>query len=210
MASAVLKDGGSLGILACGYPGIELASLTSPALTDGFFTTSATWEACEDKELEYYPPLTPPQGQAGAAATTASHSESTCPSLWASIQERPRSRPDSSHPHHPTYVWSRHPLGPSRGAPNSPSGKWSYKTPPHGASTRTSFRRIININHSLQTQHLPCKGQVHLSPHQPSQQVQVTTDRLLPGPSASALRGILRLCPASACQTGLPWSSPPA
>ena len=122
-----------------------------------------------------------------SAATTASHSESTCPSLWASIQERPRSRPDSSHPHHPTYVWSRHPLGPSRGAPNSPSGKWSDKTPPHGASTRTSFRRIININHSLQTQHLPCKGQVHLSPHQPSQQVQVTTDRLLPGPSASAL-----------------------
>ena len=49
------------------YPGIELASLTSPALTGGFFTTSATWEACEDKELEYYPPLTPPQGQAGKA-----------------------------------------------------------------------------------------------------------------------------------------------
>ena len=27
-------------------PGIEPASLTSPALADGFFTTSATWEAC--------------------------------------------------------------------------------------------------------------------------------------------------------------------
>ena len=26
-------------------PGIELASLTSPALAGGFFTTSATWEA---------------------------------------------------------------------------------------------------------------------------------------------------------------------
>ena len=26
-------------------PGIELASLPSPALADGFFTTSATWEA---------------------------------------------------------------------------------------------------------------------------------------------------------------------
>ena len=26
-------------------PGIKLASLTSPALTGGFFTTSATWEA---------------------------------------------------------------------------------------------------------------------------------------------------------------------
>ena len=26
-------------------PGIELPSLTSPALADGFFTTSATWEA---------------------------------------------------------------------------------------------------------------------------------------------------------------------
>ena len=47
------------------YPGIELASLMSPALTGGFFTTSATWEASEDKEQEYYPPLTPQQGQAG-------------------------------------------------------------------------------------------------------------------------------------------------
>ena len=27
------------------HPGIELASLTSPALAGGFFTTSATWEA---------------------------------------------------------------------------------------------------------------------------------------------------------------------
>ena len=27
------------------YPGIELASLTSPALAGGFFTTSATWDA---------------------------------------------------------------------------------------------------------------------------------------------------------------------
>ena len=26
-------------------PGIELASLTSPALADGFFTTDSTWEA---------------------------------------------------------------------------------------------------------------------------------------------------------------------
>ena len=26
-------------------PGIELTSLASPALADGFFTTSATWEA---------------------------------------------------------------------------------------------------------------------------------------------------------------------
>ena len=45
------------------YPGIELTSLTPPALAGGFFTTSATWEAYED--MEYYPPLTPPQGQAG-------------------------------------------------------------------------------------------------------------------------------------------------
>ena len=27
------------------HPGIEPVSLTSPALTGGFFTTSATWEA---------------------------------------------------------------------------------------------------------------------------------------------------------------------
>ena len=27
------------------HPGIESASLVSPALADGFFTTSATWEA---------------------------------------------------------------------------------------------------------------------------------------------------------------------
>ena len=27
-------------------PGIKHVSLTSPALTGGFFTTSATWEAC--------------------------------------------------------------------------------------------------------------------------------------------------------------------
>ena len=27
---------------------------------------------------------------------------------------------------------------------------------------------------------------------------------------STTARGILRLCPASACQTGLPWSSPPA
>ena len=27
-------------------PGIEPTSLTSPALAGGFFTTSATWEAC--------------------------------------------------------------------------------------------------------------------------------------------------------------------
>ena len=27
-------------------PGIELVSLLSPALAGGFFTTSATWEAC--------------------------------------------------------------------------------------------------------------------------------------------------------------------
>lgn len=81
-----------------------------------------------------------------SAATTGNHSESTCPSLWASIQERPRGRLNSSHPHHPTYIWSRQPLGPSRGAPTSLSGKWSYKTPPRGASTRTSFRRIINTN----------------------------------------------------------------
>ena len=27
------------------YPGIEPVSLVSPALTGGFFTTSATWEA---------------------------------------------------------------------------------------------------------------------------------------------------------------------
>ena len=26
------------------YPGIELTSLMSPALADGFFTTSATWK----------------------------------------------------------------------------------------------------------------------------------------------------------------------
>ena len=36
----------------------------------------------------------------------------------------------------------------------------------------------------------------------------------VPGPLAgggsTTARGILRLCPASACQTGLPWSSPPA
>ena len=109
------------------------------------------------------------------------------PPVLLSIRERPRSHPDSSHPHHPTYVWSRHPLGPSRGAPTSPSGKWGYKTPPHRADTRTSFGRIININHFLQSQHLPCKGLVHLSPQQPSQQVQVTTDCLLPRLSASAL-----------------------
>ena len=34
------------------HPGIELASLVSPALTGDFFTTSTTWEA-----------LTNPQGQ---------------------------------------------------------------------------------------------------------------------------------------------------
>ena len=27
-------------------PGLEPMSLMSPALVDGFFTTSATWEAC--------------------------------------------------------------------------------------------------------------------------------------------------------------------
>ena len=36
----------------------------------------------------------------------------------------------------------------------------------------------------------------------------------VPGPLAgggsTTARGILRLCPESACQTGLPWSSPPA
>ena len=36
----------------------------------------------------------------------------------------------------------------------------------------------------------------------------------VPGPQAgggsTTARGKLRLCPASACQTGLPWSSPPA
>ena len=32
----------------------------------------------------------------------------------------------------------------------------------------------------------------------------------LEGSREGAARGILRLCPASACQTGLPWSSPPA
>jgi len=31
------------------YPGIEPASLTSPALARGFFTTSATWEAPENR-----------------------------------------------------------------------------------------------------------------------------------------------------------------
>ena len=29
-------------------PGIELTSLMSPALADGFFATSATWEAQDD------------------------------------------------------------------------------------------------------------------------------------------------------------------
>ena len=32
----------------------------------------------------------------------------------------------------------------------------------------------------------------------------------LPGRGSTTARGILRLCPESACQTGLPWSSPPA
>ena len=32
----------------------------------------------------------------------------------------------------------------------------------------------------------------------------------LAGRGSTTARGILRLCPASACQTGLPWSSPPA
>ena len=33
------------------HPGIELASLTSPALAGGFFTTSATWEDLPKDEL---------------------------------------------------------------------------------------------------------------------------------------------------------------
>ena len=32
----------------------------------------------------------------------------------------------------------------------------------------------------------------------------------LAGGGSTTARGKLRLCPASACQTGLPWSSPPA
>ena len=32
----------------------------------------------------------------------------------------------------------------------------------------------------------------------------------LAGRGSTTARGILRVCPASACQTGLPWSSPPA
>ena len=41
-------------------PGIELASLTSPALAGGFFTTSTTWEACpllgrRQKEISQLP-----------------------------------------------------------------------------------------------------------------------------------------------------------
>ena len=32
----------------------------------------------------------------------------------------------------------------------------------------------------------------------------------LAGGGSTTARGILRLCPESACQTGLPWSSPPA
>ena len=32
----------------------------------------------------------------------------------------------------------------------------------------------------------------------------------LAGRGSTTARGNLRLCPASVCQTGLPWSSPPA
>ena len=35
-------------------PGIEPTSLASPALADGFFTTSATWEACLIYRLIYF------------------------------------------------------------------------------------------------------------------------------------------------------------
>ena len=36
-------------------PGIEFASIGSPTLADGFFTTSATWEA----QIYLYAPATP-------------------------------------------------------------------------------------------------------------------------------------------------------
>ena len=42
-------------------PGIELASLMSPTLSGGFFTTSATWEALDYKleDTKAYPGITP-------------------------------------------------------------------------------------------------------------------------------------------------------
>ena len=40
--------------------------------------------------------------------------------------------------------------------------------------------------------------------------VKLVKDNYLAGGGSTTARGILRLCPASACQTGLPWSSPPA
>ena len=42
--------------------GIKPASLTSPALAGGFFTTSATWEALNQLYVDIYPlpPLIPP------------------------------------------------------------------------------------------------------------------------------------------------------
>ena len=40
--------------------------------------------------------------------------------------------------------------------------------------------------------------------------VQNEAGQSLAGGGSTTARGILRLCPESACQTGLPWSSPPA
>ena len=40
-------------------PGIEPASLTSPALASGFLTTSATWEACSDMNESEVPQSCP-------------------------------------------------------------------------------------------------------------------------------------------------------
>ena len=48
-------------------------------------------------------------------------------------------------------------------------------------------------------------------PRSPVESVsQVRVPAPLAGGGSTSARGILRLCPASACQTGLPWSSPPA
>ena len=35
-------------------PGMELTSLTSPALARGFFTTSTTWQALESHQLKSF------------------------------------------------------------------------------------------------------------------------------------------------------------
>ena len=47
----------------CPYPGIEPASLSSPASAGGFFTTSATWEAQEPQGESNWSP-----GNANAVA----------------------------------------------------------------------------------------------------------------------------------------------